>query len=194
MATQKIIIFGGAFNPPTLAHEAIIGACLNLPGFDAVWMMPSGDRLDKHIQISDSDRLALCQLVHAARFNNDPRLLVTDFELQLPRPTQTYHTVHALQEAHPSTDFWAVFGSDSYRSMPTWEEGKMLRRLPIILVHRAGETTIAPDHGITLALSPELAQMSSTTVRERISKGHAIDDLVSEPVLEYIASHKLYIS
>jgi nicotinic acid mononucleotide adenylyltransferase len=56
---RKILLFGGSFSPPTLAHEAIIAACLDMKDFDEVWVMPSGDRADKVIAIQDEDRLKM---------------------------------------------------------------------------------------------------------------------------------------
>src|SRR5215813_4590567 len=101
MTRRHILVFGGAFNPPTLAHEAIIRECLALPQFDEVWLMPSGDRLDKQISSSDHDRRHMIRLVHQHAIAQHPRLRVSDFELRRSPPTQTYETVYALQQRHP---------------------------------------------------------------------------------------------
>lgn len=47
----ETIIYGGAFNPPTLSHVAILQAVLEFaePTQSEVWVMPSGTRLDKAI-------------------------------------------------------------------------------------------------------------------------------------------------
>lgn len=61
--TKNTIIYGGAFNPPTRAHQAILQACIDYAeqlSVDAeVWLMPSGDRVDKKIEASYADRLEL---------------------------------------------------------------------------------------------------------------------------------------
>ncbi|MGB4966675.1 MAG: hypothetical protein WBO35_00560 [Candidatus Saccharimonadales bacterium] len=57
MIYRTILIFGGAFNPPTLAHEAIIRQWSSMPGFDEIWLTPSGSRTDKHISITSQQQL-----------------------------------------------------------------------------------------------------------------------------------------
>ena len=79
-AKRNVLIFGGGFNPPTPAHEAIIGACLEMPQFDEIWLMPSGDRLDKSIDSEDRDRLQMLEIVKSERFGDNPRLHVSDFD------------------------------------------------------------------------------------------------------------------
>lgn len=181
---MKVLIFGGSFNPPTLAHEAIIAECLKLPGFDQVWVMPSGNRSDKHIGTPAKDRLAMLVIVKNKHFANNPRLIISDFELNLPEPTATFTTVKELTAAYPSTQFWFVIGGDSYRSMSVWPHGEELKKnLRIIVV--SDKTT---QHQ-TLHLSKELSVMSSTQAR---SSADALHAQVSPAVAEYALAHKLY--
>lgn len=193
---RKIIVFGGSFSPPTLAHEAIIRACLALSGFDAVWVMPSGDRRDKSMTASDTDRLAMLGLMKRGRFHSDPRLIISDFELRLQRPTATYQTVAALQQAYPEAVFWFALGADSYESMitPAWEHGEELRQsLNIIVVGRIGMTL--PGRRGLLALPVDTHEgISSTVARARISSRRSAKGIVSEPVHRYIREHYLYRS
>src|SRR5688500_12607443 len=98
---RSILVFGGSFSPPTLAHEEILRRCLSLPQFDEVWAMPSGDRLDKTIPAEDEDRLAMLEIVKTERFANNPRLHVSAFELELPQPTNTFDTLHWLRAQFP---------------------------------------------------------------------------------------------
>lgn len=190
---QRILVFGGGFNPPTLAHEAIIDACLKLPTFDEVWVMPSGERLDKRMAISDDDRLHMLQLVKAQSFANNPRLHISDFELRLPRPTKTSLTIPALVAAYPDTTFWFAYGVDSYLSMPEWPDGvrlqKELKRL--VLFSRGPASQIAGKHTISATI-PDLYQtVSSTRVRQAIVEGASLAGLVSESVGNYLVRHSI---
>jgi nicotinate-nucleotide adenylyltransferase len=186
---MKILVFGGAFNPPTLAHETIIRACLAMPGFDQVWIMPSGERLDKAIAASDADRLKMLEIVKAQVFDGDPRLVVSDFELKLPRPTQTARTVQALEDEYPNAEFWFAFGADAYRDMPNWENGrKLMNTIKVVLFARS-----TADHieGIDF-IDINLPNISATKVRQAIKTGKSPNDLVSEGVARYIESRGLY--
>ena len=187
------IIFGGSFSPPTLAHEAIIRMCLAMPGFAEVWVMPSGDRRDKTMSAGDADRLAMLAIVKHASFHDDPRFIITEFELRLPRPTATYQTAAALNRAYPNTEFWFVLGTDSYDSMVTdaWEHGAALRStLHMIIVGR--DDSVA-DTGRLRHLPLHIpAGISSTAVRVKARAGEPLDGMVSPPVATYISGHRLY--
>jgi nicotinate-nucleotide adenylyltransferase len=195
VSKRKILLFGGSFNPPTLAHEAIIEACLALPEFDEVWVMPSGSRNDKAIPTSDEHRQRMAEIVRGERFASDPRLVISDFELGLPRPTSTYRTVAALAKAYPDVEFWWALGADSYHSMPTpaWEHGAELQKtLNLLVFSRDTGSAVTNDNVTYMQLPPPLRQISSTHVRSAIAENNHIDAAISPPVLRYIREHNLY--
>lgn len=192
---EQTIIFGGSFNPPTLAHEAIIAACLELPQFkhDEIWVMPSGDRFDKSIAISDENRLDMLELIKHEKFNDNPRLQISDFELHLTRPTQTYQTVKELTENYKNRNFWFVLGADAYLSMPAWDHGdELMKSLHMILFARGENPNMHGDNIINLEIA-DLAIISSTLAREAIQNSRSTVDLISRPIDDYIKEHELYI-
>ena len=115
--SEKVLIFGGAFSPPTLSHQQIIKHALSLPGFKKVLLMPSRDRLDKIVSASEDIRLKLLRQLIEVEFLNHPRLLASDFELQLPPPSSTYKTHLKLQEVYPNLEFTYIVGEDSIATM-----------------------------------------------------------------------------
>lgn len=184
---HRVLLFGGSFNPPTLAHEEIIARCLDLPSFDEVWLMPSGDRMDKTIPASDKDRLAMLELVRTESFASNPRLHVSRFELDLPRPTATYDTWHALRAAYPGTDFWFVFGRDSYVTMPDWPNGNDLRHglSMVIFGDETGEKPSAKNV-LYMALDADFSNISSTQARRALANNTKLTDIVSRSVARYM--------
>lgn len=190
---RKILIFGGSFSPPTLAHEAIIDACLKLPQFDEVWVMPSGDRLDKTIAATDNDRIKMLEVIKRENFGSDPRLAITDFELRLPRPTKTSRTFPLLKDEYPGTEFWLALGRDSYMSMPEWPDGRALQQaLKMVVFYSGGDTLSDVDNVMTVQLPDALSDTSSSHARQAIAGGSYADTGVSQPVLGYIKQHNLY--
>ncbi len=185
---RKILVFGGSFSPPTLAHEAIIELCLSLPGFDEVWIMPSGDRADKNIAMSDQDRLRMMEIIKAERFDHDPRLCVSDFELGLPHPTQTYKTVHALTTRFAGTDFWFAYGVDAYKSMPDWPHGAALRRGLRMIVFGEHSIPLVDHNHMYMHFGGEYADLSSTQARSALAAGRSLDGIVSSPIQKYLTS------
>lgn len=188
------MIFGGAFDPPTLAHEAIIAACLRLTQFDNVWVMPSGDRVDKQMGSAAADRLAMLKAMHHSSFKGDSRLSISGFELALPQPSATYRTIQALKKQYPQTDFCFVFGRDSYINMPSWPHGKTLRQQLKMVVFASGlGPEVAAPNVTRLDIPAGFGLTSSTDVRKALQGGGKADNLpVSPAVMQYLKQHNLY--
>jgi nicotinate-nucleotide adenylyltransferase len=198
MSEQKeVIILGGTFNPPTVAHQEIARGCLNETGFDEVWMMPTGQRRDKDIDTDHDVRLAMLGHMKQEVFADTDRLVVSDFELNLPIPTETSRTVGALAIAYPNKRFWFVYGADSYHNMPTWKDGEELQRtLPMLLIGRPGYM-LPPESDrvkhLALSLDEAIASVSSTEVRNRAHARKPIGTLVCSSVHDYIMTNGLYL-
>lgn len=193
--TKEVVVFGGSFNPPTKAHEAIIAQCLDLPSYDEVWVMPSGDRQDKTMAATDDQRLNMLETVRQECFGADSRLCISDFELGLPRPTETIQTVGALAVAYPDTRFWFVYGADSYATMDSWRGGTALRAmLSVLLLPRPGSILPPPHDRIRYlpAVDTERGFVSSTDARIALQAGRGEDRYMSEPVLRHIMNAGLY--
>jgi nicotinate-nucleotide adenylyltransferase len=191
---KEIALFGGTFDPPTKAHEAIVASCLNQPGIDEVWWMPSGHRSDKPNMLDNTTRLNMLNLINAAVFENNPRLVVTDFEQNLPQPTQTYETAKALSKEYPDNKFWFVFGADAYNDMRNWEHGQELRRhLGMLVVPRMHITLPEQnEHLHYLDTKESDVVISSTDVRQNLILGQSVNGLLDANVADYITSHDLY--
>ncbi len=191
---KEIAIFGGTFDPPTRAHDGIIEACLERPDIDEVWLMPSGCRADKPGMSSNAARLAMLELVRSEIFNDDPRIVVTDFEQQLAQPTQTHRTVDALEDTYPDNNFWFVYGADAYQSMPEWEKGAELRRRLGMLLVRRQDYERPAEGGNIRHLEVELAEdgVSSSLFRDAHVADEPVDHLVNSAVMAYVREQALY--
>jgi len=188
---DRILIYGGGFNPPTLAHVEVIKLALKLPEFSQVWVMPCGNRLDKQFAISDDTRLEMLKLVKQEMFNSDPRLQITDFELKLSAPTNTASTLEALELAYTNLKFAFLFGVDSYNQMPSWENGQRLQsELDMVIVNR-GNLKLPTRAGITHLKITDTG-ISSTLVRELAGLGLPIDLMVCPAIDNIIKANGLY--
>lgn len=192
---KEVAIFGGTFDPPTRAHEAIVQACLEQPGIDEVWLMTSGQRIDKPNMSSESARLAMVELMIITSFGANPRLKTCDIERHLPQPTHTAQTYAVLQETYPTTHFWFVFGADSYHDMPRWRHGEALQKnMAMLIMERAGFEL--PPETSTLQHLPlhELQHpVSSTQVRQCAKTGADVAPFVSKAVGNFISRTALYL-
>lgn len=186
---KETIVYGGAFNPPTLAHVAILKACFeHAAKVQAdVWVMPSGDRLDKTIEAPRSRRLeyidALINDADDAGFGAE----VHNLELDRKVSVETIDTLRELEATYPDRTFTFVFGADSTETMAEWKGGdELLERLSMLVIERYGSTVNPLAKNVT-RLSVKTPAVSSTQVRERMQTGAPVIDLVSPSVAQLIA-------
>lgn len=188
---KKTIIYGGAFNPPTLAHQTIVQACVDYaePRGADVWLLPSASRKDKNIPVPKEYRLELIQALLDDVQVRTVSVAVHTLELDHPEPTETFRTVRTLERFYPDRQFVWVFGSDSLASMSTWRHGDwLLKHLPILTVQR--DTLPYPLPGNSQPLGVATSRLSSTEVRRRLTTGEAYDDLVGRSVGALLAKNK----
>jgi nicotinate-nucleotide adenylyltransferase len=192
---MDIAVFGGTFDPPTVAHEAIMRAVLQRDDIDELWVMPSAYRTDKPYMSDNDVRLAMLTAVQKESFNNSPKLRISDFEMKLPYNTETYLTLNALRETFPSHKFSFIFGADSYSDMPHWRNGLVLQKtMGMLLVARQGYTLPSESATIRHLQVPGVVELaiSSTDVRNAVAENCDIDGFVSSGVANCIHSNELY--
>ncbi len=190
---MEIAVYGGTFNPPTIAHEAVIEACLTRPDIDEVWVMPSGERADKAWQTTNEDRLAMLGLVKQTRFGNNDRLQIITHELDAPGATETWTTVQELARQHPEDTLHYVYGADSYLDMPNWRNGLVLQRdTNMLLIPRDGYVMPEEDEQLAhLTLTIPCGAVSSTGARLAAAEGRPLEG-VNPTVARFILRHGLY--
>lgn len=190
METEKkqlkpTVIYGGAFNPPTRAHQAILQACVEYarPLDGDIWLLPSASRADKHIDTPETWRIELCEALARDVMRRGVQLRIDTTELSRPKPTETYDTVCEFREMYPEREFTWVFGADSVQTMREWHGGEwMYDNLSMLVVPRAGTNVAAlGSHARYLAMQ-QPSNISSTIVRACIAAGEPFDDLVGDQV------------
>jgi len=129
MAVQKarrIIVLGGSFNPPTLAHMRLLQSALDGLEAELGLFVPSSDSYVRRKMkrtahpdevLSEEMRLGLlkdmCQ--------SDPRLAVSDAELAAVKDSgHTYETMCTLQQQYPEAELYFVFGADKLNVFSRW--------------------------------------------------------------------------
>lgn len=184
---MKTIIYGGAFNPPTVAHQSILSACTDLAEqMDGeVWLLPSGNRTDKTISVPLDVRLGFLEAMR--QDDNLTNLIqIKDLELFRPVAIETYDTMQELTSLYPDREFYWVFGADSTQTMHEWHQGDwIVDNANIIAVNRTGFDVNEKIKHIT-KLDIECLDISSTLVRNRVVTGEMFDNLVIPSVHEMI--------
>ncbi len=180
----ETIIYGGMFRPPTLAHEAILQACIDYaePRGADVWIMPSGNRTDKTVETPRELRLAYVEALASDVVARSVQLDIETTELDRGYQTETYDTVAEMAALYPGRRFTWVFGSDSVNTMHEWHGGEeMLSGLSMLIVERPGYPVRRLGSNAVI-LTVATREISSTLVRARMERDEPVDDLVSSSV------------
>jgi nicotinate-nucleotide adenylyltransferase len=173
----QVGLFGGSFDPPHVGHAMVVSWLLWTEQVDEVWLMPAFEHpLDKAL-IPFAHRVKACQAL-ASLFPSQVK--VCEVERDLPRPSYTLNSLEALSVAHPETQFRLVAGSDILDQVDAWHKwDEITARFSPILVSRAGYRQL-PE-------SPVFPAVSSTAIREAISQGRTVEQLVPAGVLKAIS-------
>lgn len=200
-APLRIGVFGGAFDPPHLAHVALARAAIEQLRLDRLHIVPTGQAWHKARPLSDAaHRLAMAQLAFAPL----AQAVIDESELRRGGPSYTVDTLTALAARHPQAALFLVIGGDQAAALPTWRRWQELFHLATIAVALRQPSTLASDGFFSEypALAPfsarvqrlrlPLMPLSATLIRERVAAGLPVADLLPEPVARYIESHHLY--
>lgn len=181
---MRVGLLGGSFDPVHYGHLRAADWALGAFGLDRVLLVPARQSPFKGpARASDQDRLAMLRL--AAQDN--PGLGIDDCELTREPPSYTVDTLRDLTGRSPRDTFSLIVGSDAAQGIELWREISAIREMAEIrILGRPGASTSAGA-----APFPGLA-ISSTEIREAVSKGRSIRYLTPESVRLYIEEKGLY--
>lgn len=164
---ELIIVMGGSFNPPTIAHQRLLLGAVKALDADKGIFVPSCNayvktkmKRAKHPEETLVEHLRLKML--QAMAEDDPRLCVDDLEYHRKGKGYTYETMLEVQEKYPDATLYFLAGGDKVDIFPRWHRiGEFLERFHIIVVKRDGE-------------DPEAAIEASNFLRQHKEKFHVI--------------------
>ncbi len=194
---HRVGMFGGAFDPPHVAHIALAQAAVSLLKLDELRIFPTGNAWHKSRSLSSAHhRLAMAELA----FSDLPQVIVDPRELLRPGPTYTVDTLRELRGEYPNAELFLLLGEDQARELQGWHEWLEILRLAIICVAEREDSMgtspgfIAPKAYETRFRRLHLPALpvSATDIRARIAAHICVAPLVCEPVARYIDDHHLY--
>ncbi|MBO5364876.1 MAG: nicotinate-nucleotide adenylyltransferase, partial [Clostridia bacterium] len=198
---KKIGIMGGTFDPPHIGHLAMAEQVRSAMALDEIWFIPTGGITYKERDkiSTPKDRLAMTRLAVVGQ----PHFSVNPMEAESGKPSYSFETMERLRTEYPENEFVFIVGADSLDYMDAWREPERLFRCcTVAAVNRTGISreqmeakkqmlTEKFDARIVLVPMPSV-DVSSTGLRERVSRGETIQDFVQDGVWDYIQKHQLY--
>ena len=202
---NRLGVFGGAFDPPHLAHVALVEAAVAALQLDQVRVLPTGLAWHKTRTLSEAHhRLAMTRLA----YQHLPQVVVDDREIRRSGASYTVDTLRELQAEFPQAQLYLLLGDDQRRALPSWHQIDEIGRIAIICaagrdmaVRAWGEPSGASQTPTSLSdtlqarirtLEMPLMPHSATDIRELLAKEQAITSLVPPAVERYIHEHHLY--
>ncbi len=192
---DRVIVFGGAFNPPHNLHFLLAEEVAN--NFDNVYkvvFVPVNSKYQKkEALLSNEHRYNMLKLV----CDKNNKFEVSNIELESDRPLYTIETLNILKKQYPDKEIIFLTGTDNLKEFDTWHEPEqILQNFKVLVLERDNDTV--KD---IIALNPFLnankdrfltfnqknrSNLSSTSIRERIRNDEDIKELVPIEIYEYI--------
>lgn len=202
---MKVILFGGAFNPVTLAHINLAKHVKETLNYDKVIFMPSKSHYilsteNKDFAFSEEERLKMLKEVE----NSYDFVSASDYELKQDSQPRTYFTLKYLSTKYDKVSL--LIGSDWLNLLETkWMYvDKILDEFDLIVIKRNDDIKkIIEDSSYLKRIKDKITfidditeykDISSSKVREYLSKNdfESVKKYVPECVFNYLERKKDY--
>lgn len=190
---MKIGIFSGSFNPIHIGHMVLANFITEFTDIDEVWFLvtPQNPLKEDTFLLDEDIRFEMTKEALA----NFPKLKASDFEFSLPKPSYTVHTLEALSKAYPENSFSLIIGADNWESFDRWRDFEgILEQYRIYVYPRLGyRISISKKLKDSVeALNSPIIEISSTFIREGLTKGKDMQAFLPESVYLYIKERGVY--
>jgi len=191
VSRTRVGVLGGTFDPFHNGHLEVACAVRDSGLVDVVIVVPANDPWQKACVATADQRLEMVRRGIVGHHG----IQLSDVDIRRGGPTYTVDTLADISSTHVGDDVTFIVGSDAAAGLPTWHRAEELRRsTSFIVVTRPGTRPPQLDvEGYDLnLLEIRPVDVSSSAIRERVSKGLALTDLVPSAVAEYITDKGLY--
>ena len=197
---DRIVIFGGAFNPPTRAHLDIATEALYYLDAEKVLFVPVSDLYKKDDVEISYHRVNMLNLA----IGNFRRLEIDFTEVDAVKLTYTYETVEKIKSQYQDKELFLLIGADNLEDFKNWKNQRsIMENCSLLVVNRNNSSIdeiiesneILTEFKDKIIEAPiEEIEISSTEVRNRIASGEleGLENLVDKEVIDYIVENKLY--
>jgi nicotinate-nucleotide adenylyltransferase len=191
---ERIGILGGTFDPPHVGHVAAARAALDVLRLDRLLLVVANDPWQKSGQREVSpaeDRYALTR----ALAEGIPGAEASRMEIDRGGPSYSVVTAEEVRAAAgPEAELFLVVGADLVPELESWERPGALKRLVTLAVvsRPTGAAPVVPSGWRVAWIDGPQVEVSSSEVRERLSRGESVAGLVPEEVIHCIGRRGMY--
>ena len=196
---EKVAIYWGAFNPPTLAHAQVVEEVLKRQAAGHVILSPSWEREDKDFWISTPERRKLVEIFFEVLRQQG---LHVSLDIHFLEWKNTWITTTTWEEKYFREQLWVapafIFWSDVAPNMSWWSNNPdrfIEERLKKIFIKRPGFEFDFEANGFreyTLLDIPHMLDISSSLAREILRNKQSVEWILLPEVAREIQAQKLY--
>ena len=193
MSKEKIGLFFGTFDPIHNGHLRIAKYITEEKLADKVWLVVTPENpIKAGSKISSFNHRFNMAKIATEKYDS---IIPSDLEVNLKKPNYTIDTLEYISNKLKDIEFSLIIGEDNYKIFDTWKDyKKIINKYKIFIYPRKG-TLNENLHIInenTMYIGGPRIDLSSTNIRKIVSKKSDPKDLISNKVMEYINSNKLY--
>ena len=193
MSKEKIGLFFGTFDPIHNGHLRIAKYITEEKLADKVWLVVTPENPIKvGSKVSSFNHRFNMAKIATEKYDN---IIPSDLEVNLKKPNYTIDTLEFISNKLKHIEFSLIIGEDNYKIFDTWKDyKKIINKYKIFIYPRKG-TLNENLHIInenTMYIGGPKIDLSSTNIRKIVSNNSDPKDLISNKVMEYINSNKLY--
>ena len=194
---NKLLIFGGTFNPIHNGHLILAEHCINEEGFDKVVFIPTMNPYYKDTLDFDT-RLKMLKMA----IKDNDKFAYSSIEKKYNLEGKLYLILEKISELSDD-DITILIGSDSLMNLDWWYKiDEILKNYKILVLKRDDDdeaisikiAEYKEKYGADIkVLNNKRVEISSSMIREMIENGKSIKYLVRDDVEKFIRDEKLYV-
>lgn len=194
---NKILIFGGTFNPIHNGHLILAENSINEEGFDKVVFIPTMNPYYKDTLDFDT-RLKMLKMA----IKDNDKFAYSSIEKKYNLEGKLYLILEKISKLSDD-DVTILIGSDSLMNLDWWYKvDEILKKYKILVLKRDDEdeaiemkiNEYKEKYGADIkVLNNKRVEISSSMIREMIKEGKSIKYLVTDDVEKFIKDENLYV-
>lgn len=198
---EAIIVFGGTFNPPTIAHLHIATIAKDFTKAEKCIFLPVGDDYNKEGILHSKHRIHMLKQL----FLEEDGFYIETYEVNANKTPTTYESLTYIKETYGKNNtYYFLMGSDNLEKISKWKNADdLLDEFYLLILKRADKNNddiVNTDSFlkkykskiITLDIDNDFIQYTSSSL-VRSKKTLEETRLLLDPyVFEYIKKYQLY--
>lgn len=135
---DKLVVLGGSFNPPTLAHKQLLESVMDGVHADKGLYVPSSDTYVTRKAIRTHTPFIFSEQERYDMLKNlcNGQTEIDTCEYGDTTNGRTHTTLLEIQKKYPEHEICFIMGSDKLRILPKWRLSNMLSQFRIIVIRR----------------------------------------------------------